>query len=86
MRLVPRRPRVDTPLPKPQADTLSVHRTFVVRLHTTFDPAGGSVSGLVEHVVSGSGGEFRSVEEMLRLMRLLLDAHEAGAEHSEESR
>jgi hypothetical protein len=86
MRLVPERPHVETPLPKPEGATLSVHRTFVVRLHATFDPAGDCVSGLVEHVVSGSGGEFRSVEELLRLMRLVLDAHEAGPGHSEESR
>ena len=86
MRLVPERPHVETPFPKPQGATLSVHRTFVVRLHATFDPVGDCVSGLVEHVVSGSGGEFRSVEELLRLMRLVLDAHETAPGHGEEPR
>ena len=83
---MPERPHVETPHPQPQSSTLSVHRAFVVRLHATFDPASDSVSGLVEHVVSGSGGEFRSVDELLRLMRLVLDAHEAGPGHSEEPR
>ena len=83
---MPERPHVEMPHPKPQSTTLSVHRAFVVRLHATFDPASDSVSGLVEHVVSGSGGEFRSVDELLRLMRLVLDAHEAGPGHSEEPR
>ena len=77
---------VETPHPQPQSSTLSVHRAFVVRLHATFNPASDSVSGLVEHVVSGSGGEFCSVDELLRLMRLVLDAHEAGPGHSKEPR
>lgn len=83
---MPERPHLETPSPTPRSSTLSVHRAFVVRLHATFDPTSDSVSGLVEHIVSGSGGEFRSVEELLRLMRLVLDAHDAGPGHSEESR
>ena len=80
------RAHVETPHPEPQRSTLSVHRAFVVRLHAPFDPAIDSVSGLVEHVVSGSGGEFRSVEELLRLMRLVLDAHQTAPGHKEEPR
>ena len=83
---MPERPHIETPSPTPRSSTLSVHRAFVVRLHATFDPTSDSVSGLVEHVVSGAGGEFRSVEELLRLMRLVLDAHEAGPGYREESR
>jgi hypothetical protein len=83
---MPERPHLETPLPTPRSAELSVHRAFVVRLHATFDPTSDSVSGLVEHVVSGAGGEFRSVEELLRLMRLALDAHDAGSGHRKESR
>ncbi len=83
---MPERPHLETPPATPLGSAPSVHRAFVVRLHATFDPASDSVSGLVEHVVSGAGGEFRSVEELLRLMRLVLDAHDAGPGYREESR
>jgi hypothetical protein len=83
---MPERPHLETPPPPPRSTPLSVHRAFVVRLYASFDPASDSVSGLVEHVVTGSGGEFRSVQELLRLMRLVLDAHNAEPGHSEESR
>lgn len=53
-------------------DTLSIHRSFVVRLYACADVDAGELSGLLEHVVSGETGEFRSVGELVRLMGLLL--------------
>jgi hypothetical protein len=52
--------------------TLSIHRAFVVRLYDDVDLPSGRIGGQVEHVLSGEGGEFRSVEELLRLMRQAL--------------
>jgi hypothetical protein len=49
-------------------DTLSIHRSFIVRLYPGFDLDAGEISGWIEHVVSGEAGEFRSVEELLRFI------------------
>ena len=50
-------------------DTLSIHRSFILRLYPNVDLDAGEISGWVEHVVSGEAGEFRSVEELLRFIR-----------------
>jgi hypothetical protein len=42
-------------------DTLSIHRSFIVRVYPGIDLDAGEISGWVEHVVSGEAGEFRSV-------------------------
>lgn len=52
--------------PPPEANALSVHRTFVVQLHAgTTD---GRYSGRVEHVVSGRALQFSSLEDLLEFM------------------
>ena len=53
-------------------DTLSIHRSFVVRFYPGADPCAGEISGWVEHVVSGEAGEFRSLDELLRFIAQLL--------------
>ena len=55
------------------AGALSIHRAFVVRLYADLDLAQDRVCGRVEHVVSGEGDEFRSVDELLRFMGRVLD-------------
>ena len=57
-------------------DTLSIHRSFVVRLYPGVDLDAGDISGRVEHVVSGETKEFRSVGELLRSIGLLLHREE----------
>jgi hypothetical protein len=57
---------------RPGAGTLSVHRSFVVRLYATVDADAGEISGRVEHIVSGNAKEFRSVEELLSSFSMLL--------------
>jgi len=55
-------------------DALSIHRTFVIRLYADDDFTPEHVSGQAEHVLSGEGGEFHSVDELLRLMERVLSA------------
>jgi hypothetical protein len=57
-------------------DTLSIHRSFVVRLYPGVDLDAGEISGRVEHIVSGETKEFRSVGELLRSIGLLLHREE----------
>jgi hypothetical protein len=45
--------------------TLSIHRSFVVRLYPGFDLDGGGFAGCFEYLVSGEVREFRSVDEFL---------------------
>jgi hypothetical protein len=45
------------------AESLSVHRTFVVQLHG--GAAAGHYSGRVEHVASGRWGQFSTLEALL---------------------
>jgi hypothetical protein len=52
--------------PPPEANALSVHRTFVVQLHA--GAAEGRYSGRVEHVVSGRAMQFSSLEGLLEFM------------------
>jgi hypothetical protein len=61
-------------------DTLSIHRSFIVRLYPGVDPGAGEISGWVEHVVSGEAREFRSVEELLRFIGQLLRRDDSGSE------
>jgi hypothetical protein len=55
-----------------QPDTLSIHRSFVVRLYPGADPDAGKISGRIEHVVSGETKEFSSVGDLLSSIALLL--------------
>jgi hypothetical protein len=69
---------VDTPSLDPQGSfTLSIHRAFVVRLYADLDLAHGRASGQIEHVVTGEGSEFHSVDELLRFMNRVLDRRQA---------
>ncbi len=52
--------------PPPEANALSVHRTFVVQLHA--GAAEGRYSGRVEHVVSGRALQFSCLEDLLEFM------------------
>lgn len=56
--------------------TLSVHRSFIVRIYADRDLAHGQASGQVEHVVSGQGSAFHSVDELLGFMCRVLRSHE----------
>jgi hypothetical protein len=53
-------------------DTLSIHRSFIVRLYPGVDLDAAKISGWVEHIVSGEAGEFRSVEDLLGFIRRLM--------------
>ncbi len=61
-------------------DTLSIHRSFIVRIYPGFDLDAGEISGWVEHVVSGEAGEFRSMEELLNFIGRLLRREDSGSE------
>ena len=51
---------------------LSVHWAFVVHLRTNTDIAQGQIAGRVEHVVSGQGAHFDSLEELLMFINQTL--------------
>jgi len=55
-------------------DTLSIHRSFVLRLHQGVDVEAGNISGRVEHIVSGEIMEFCSIHELLSSIRLMMRA------------
>ena len=55
-----------------QPDSLSIHRSFVLRLYPSADFNAAEISGRVEHVVSGETQEFRSVSDLLRSIGQLL--------------
>jgi len=66
---------MDTPCRDTEAaPELSTHRAFVVHFYGDRDLAerGHSVRGRVEHVVSGEGGEFESVDDLLTFVRRIL--------------
>ena len=44
---------------------LSIHRAFVVHVRADADVALGQMSGRVEHVLSGHGIHFASVDDLL---------------------
>ena len=55
-----------------EPESLSIHRSFLVRLHSPVHLQSGEISGLVEHVVSGEAQEFSSVAELLTSIGTLL--------------
>ena len=57
--------------------TLSIHRAFVVRLYADLDPARERIGGQVEHVVSGEGAEFRSIEDLVQFMNRVLEKRQS---------
>jgi hypothetical protein len=61
-------------------NSLSIHRSFIVRLYPGADPDAGEISGWIEHVVSGEAEEFCSVEELLRFIGQLLRRKDSGSE------
>jgi len=61
-------------------NSLSIHRSFIVRLYPGADPDAGEISGRIEHVVSGESEEFCSVEELLRFIGQLLRRKGSGSE------
>jgi hypothetical protein len=65
---------VDTPCRDPQAaPELTIHRAFVVHFYADWDRAErAGCRGRIEHVVSGDGGEFESLEDLLRFVRRVL--------------
>jgi hypothetical protein len=58
----------------PGADSLSIHRAFVVRFYADLEVSPDRVCGRVEHVVSGEGAEFRSVAELLAFITSVIYA------------
>jgi len=47
---------------------LSIHRAFVVHVRNDVDPVQRRISGRVEHVVSGQGAHFASLDELLQFI------------------
>ena len=66
--------------PDPTADRpLPVQRAFVVQLHATAAVAQGQLSGRVEHVLSGQGAHFHTLDELLAFIARVLAALETTA-------
>jgi hypothetical protein len=55
-----------------QSDSLSVHRSFVLRLYPSTDFDAAEISGRIEHIVSGETREFCSMTELLHAIEQLL--------------
>jgi len=55
-----------------QPDSLSIHRSFVLRLYPSADIGATEISGRVEHIVSGETREFRSVSDLIHSIGQLL--------------
>jgi hypothetical protein len=55
-----------------QTDSLSIHRSFVLRLYPGVDFDAREISGRVEHIISGETREFRSVGDLLHAIGQLL--------------
>jgi hypothetical protein len=62
-----------------QPETLSIHRSFIIRFYRGVDVDAGVIAGRVEHVVSGETKEFHSVSELLSSISLLLRREDTGA-------
>lgn len=58
--------------PTPKASQLPDHLAFVVRFVAGTASPDGSLAGRVEHVISGRGGRFESLEGLLGVVRGLL--------------
>lgn len=54
------------------SSSLSIHRSFVVRIYPDPGFVDGRICGLVEHVVSGRASEFQSLDDLLRFIRDVL--------------
>jgi hypothetical protein len=61
-----------------QLAPLSVHHAFVVHLRTNSNIARRRVAGRVEHVVSGQGTHFQSLDELLAFMAHMLAQPKGG--------
>jgi hypothetical protein len=61
-------------------NSLSIHRSFIIRLYPGADADAGDISGRIEHVVSGEAEEFCSVEELLRFIGQLLRRKDSESE------
>jgi hypothetical protein len=72
MRLKPEQSRQPKEAGVSQPDSLSIHRSFVLRLYPSADLDAAEISGRVEHVVSGETKEFRSVSDLLHSIGQLL--------------
>lgn len=53
-------------------DSLSIHRSFVLRLYSSLNLDAAQISGRLEHIVSGETSEFRSVSDLLHSIGQLL--------------
>ena len=62
------------------SDTLSIHRSFIVRLYPAADLDAANICGRIEHVISGEAGEFRSVEDLLVFVRRSLCPSDPGSD------
>jgi hypothetical protein len=77
---------VDTPCRDTHAaPLLSIHRAFVVYLYADPDLVehDDGVRGRIEHVVSGEGGEFESIDGLLGFVRRVLSAQQQQAHPSD---
>jgi hypothetical protein len=52
--------------------SVSIHRSFLVRLYPAIGEQPAEISGVIEHIVSGEAREFASVAQLVSSMRLLL--------------
>ena len=60
--------------------SVSIHRSFVVRLYPAMDLQAGQIAGMIEHIISGEAREFSSVAELVSSMNILLGRESAAAE------
>lgn len=51
---------------------LGPHSAFVIQFHRGTELSGGTVSGRVEHVVSGRVARFQSLDELMAFVRRVL--------------
>ena len=72
MRLKREQSQIPTEAGVSQPDSLSIHRSFLLRLYPGSDLDAAEISGRVEHVVSGEAREFRSVSDLLQCLGQLL--------------
>ena len=72
MRLKREQSQIPTEAGVSQPDSLSIHRSFLLRLYPVSDLDIAEISGRVEHVVSGEAKEFRSVSDLLQSLGQLL--------------
>jgi hypothetical protein len=66
--------------PARENGSLSIHRSFLVRLYASSNPPSGKIAGLVEHVVSGEAMEFSSGNELVTSIAMLLHVESVRSE------